>query len=329
MTRHYLFTGWHDPGNIIVQSINRIGDSLEPGGLDMRKAITAAGLIILLAFFVVQGCSNDNPVGASNDPAPPALPSLSTMRIDISLFESADVDAHALREGGIERVLLHANTTHLNFLNAAVRVLFLNVVVYSALVEPVAAFGVAINSVPQLQPDGSWLWTYIYVGPEAEYSIYLYGKSAGDYVEWRMEVSSTDPAMILDHFTWFDGIVYSDENSGYWQFYEPAESPAAAVVAGAAGTPGVNSIRIDWENGEGGESRLVILVNKPGVPGEGTTLTFFESSAMSAIDFYDAENGDNGNISWYPDGSGSIEWPDYRDGIKSCWNEVQLDVICP
>jgi hypothetical protein len=296
----------------------------------MRKKITAAAVAMLLVLLVVQGCSDESPVGAQNDPAPPALPSISTMQIDISLFETAEIDAQAVRESGIERALLNAGQAHLNFLNAAVRVLFLNVVVYSALVEPVAAFQVAIHSVPQLQPDGSWLWTYIYVGAEAEYGIYLYGKPAGDHVEWRMEVSSTDPAMTLDHFVWFDGIVYNDESSGYWQFYEPAESPVAAAFAGgAAQTPGVNSIRIDWENSENDEHRLVIMVNKPGVPEEGTTLTFSETPVVCAIDFYNAENGDIGNISWYPDGSGSIEWPDYRNGVKSCWNEIQLDVICP
>jgi len=35
-----------------------------------------------------------------------------------------------------------------------------------------------------------------------------------------------------------------------------------------------------------------------------------------------------GEIIWYREGSGSIEWPDYKDGVKSCWDVWQNDVDC-
>jgi hypothetical protein len=35
------------------------------------------------------------------------------------------------------------------------------------------------------------------------------------------------------------------------------------------------------------------------------------------------------NITWYPDGSGSIQVPDYNGGLKACWDVHQNDVVCP
>lgn len=303
----------------------------------MTKRFTVTCLSILLSFMSYVGCSNETPLdppgGLSDRQQAPSLPSTSTMLMDVSFFESAQVDQDAVEEGYLKAADLGAGQSFkLNFLNAAVRVLYLNVVVYSALVEPVAAFALAAHSVPQPQPDGSWLWTYIFVGGSAEYGIYLYGKQVGEYVEWRMEVSSTEASMPLDHFIWFEGQVQNDDSYGYWQFYEPEESvPAPAVSYAGEGlrTPGIQTIRIDWENVSSAEHSLVFLVNKPGVPEEGSTLTFSESPSLSSIDFYGTQDDISGNISWYPDGSGSIGWPDYRDGVKSCWDTLQYDTLCP
>ena len=295
----------------------------------MRNRMTALSLAFLLVLSIVGGCSNESPVDATNEAQAPELPSTSTMTMNLSLFESASIDMESQKAGMLDETSAAVYHTKLNFLNAAVRALFLQVVVYSALVEPVCAFEVAIRSVPQPQPDGSWLWTYIYVAKDAEYSIYLYGKPVDDYVEWRMEVSSTDAEMPLYHFTWFDGVVYNDEDSGYWQFYEPSDQAIAAFAYDDDYTPGIQTIRVDWENRARNESELVFLVNKPGIPEEGSTLTFLESCCQGSIDFYNAENDASGSILWYSDGSGSIEWPDYNDGMKSCWNNFQYDVDCP
>jgi hypothetical protein len=306
----------------------------------MKARLTAVLLVITLVLLSFAGCSREGDVNSPELPAAPALPSASTMSMDISLFESAPVDVQAIRAGGYQDVqTAQGFESKLNFLNAAVRVHFLNLVVYLALVEPVAAFTLAAHSVPQPQSDDSWLWTYIFVSETAEYSIYLNGKNMGSYTRWRMEVSSTDPSAPLDHFLWFEGRVYGDESSGYWQFYEPTDKMPAAMPAavgadvpgtgGLLSTPGVQCIRIDWENRPGDEHELVFLVNKPGVPEEGSTLTNYESPTLSSVDFYDAKAAESGIIMWYPDGSGSIEWPDYKNGEKSCWDTHQYNTVCP
>lgn len=295
----------------------------------MRKRLTTIGLMILLAAFVLQGCSSDdNPVGTEELQAPP-LPSVETMKMDISFFGSADLPPQAIEAGKLDNTPDAAvmDGFHLNFLNAAVRVLYLDVIVYSALVEPVVAFQLAVHSIPQPQEDGSWLWTYIVVDDNAEYAIYLYGRDEGTYSSWRLDVSTNDPEMPLDHFTWFEGEVEDNDSGGFWQFYEPAEE-AAAFASAPLVTPGVRNIRIDWADDGMDGSSLILLVNKAGDPAEGSTLTFEELPEHSSIEFYNTEKYTTGTILWRFDGSGYIEWPDYRDGVRSCWDNTQHDIDC-
>lgn len=294
----------------------------------MRSSYSRIGASLLILLLVLQGCSSDNPVETAAAADPPALPELATMKLDLSFFEAAEVDQQSIDKGALDGLEpTSAAYTKLNFLNAAVRVLFLDVVVYTALVEPVAAFALAVHSVPQPQPDGSWLWTYIYMGDGGEYRIYLYGKQMERHVAWRLEVSSTDPEVPLDHFIWFEGEVQNDNESGFWQFYEPAEGVPALISTSELETPGTPTIRIDWEDRVDG-GLLELLVNQPDSPSYGSALTFSESPDMCYIAFYDAVDVTTGTITWYPDGSGSIEWPDYRDGELSCWDTMQYDVDC-
>ncbi|MFH1311971.1 MAG: hypothetical protein ABIJ00_01975 [Candidatus Eisenbacteria bacterium] len=298
----------------------------------MMRRLTAALLVIVLVLMSLGGCSQDGTVMSPENTSPPVLPPASTMAMSLSMFESAQVNLEALVANGYETQPLESGLeSKLNFINAALRVHFLNLVVCVALVEPVAAFALAGRSIPQPQSDGSWLWTYIFVSEDAEYSIFLNGKNMGSYTAWRMEVSSTDPSIPFDHFLWFEGEVQSHENSGYWQFYEPEEEPVAlsAGAGEAFSTPGVESIRIDWMNTADDEHELVFLVNKPGAPEEGSYLTYLEIPTMSSVEFHDSKTGNDGIITWYPDGSGSIQWPDYKDGEQYCWDTLQFNAECP
>jgi hypothetical protein len=90
----------------------------------------------------------------------------------------------------------------------------LHLIFCGAVVPPVSAFALAIHSVPQLQTDGWWLWTYIFVKDQVEYSIFLYGRDLGDRTQWRMEVSTANPGMPLGHFVWFEGEALKYESSG-------------------------------------------------------------------------------------------------------------------
>ncbi len=297
----------------------------------MLKRFTVPSLCIALMMAIVAGCSNETSVDPSLELQAPPLPSLSTMAIDLSFFDGAGIDPQAVSTGDLDRNLL-ASTQGLktNFLNAAVRVLFLDVIVYSAVAQPVAAFALAVHSIPQPQDDGSWLWTYIFVENGNEYAIFLYGTPQDTHVDWRMEVSSDDPAMILDHFTWFEGEACKDDSHGYWQFYEPSgiETEGSFAALRSFDTPGTSSIRIDWENVSHSENRLVLLLNKEGDPAQGSTLTFHNSTAGGSVEFFDASSAATGSIIWRADGSGTIAWPDYNGGVPDCWDVRQDNTEC-
>lgn len=299
----------------------------------MRKSALLAGIAILLTLFAMSGCSKDSSVKPAG-PQAPCLPSVNTMTADLSMFESASIEAQYVRSGKIGEVsLASVDPARLNFLNAAVRALYLKTVVYAGAVLPVAAFSAAIHSVPQHQADDSWLWTYIFVNETTQYDVLLNGKQMDGYVQWRMVVSDNDTSMALDHFLWFDGQVQNDRKSGYWQFYEPVVpgtnvGAASAAAAVETPTPGVPCIRVDWQNNSWTDRQLSFLVNKVGAPAEGSTLTFSESLTQCSIVFYNSIDQSTGTIIWYPDGSGSIECPDYNGGVKGCWNALKLDIAC-
>jgi hypothetical protein len=290
--------------------------------------------VLIVALLGFQACSSDDdPVTPVDDVSDaPALPDMSTMTMDLSFFGLAGLDESAIRQGSAPPELLAASTGKDNFINAAVRVLFVQLTFCAVFEPPVAAFALAIHSVPQKQDDGSYLWTYIFVDGQVEYSIFLYGKDEGTYVAWRMEVSTNNPEMPLDHFVWFDGEAMKDDSEGYWQFYEPVLEPTVNAVAGLAGTPGAQSIRIDWLNAPGNVHRLTLLNNNEGSEDEGDAVAFMSSPSMGSIEFTDVSVPETYSIVWYNDGSGYLLVPDYPEanpGTKSCWDTQQYDVVCP
>jgi hypothetical protein len=294
----------------------------------MRTAMCFVAVVALASLAACSKQDGDGLLGATNTGADaPKLPAMSTMTMDLSFFGvdgTSTAQAKAMDEG----MMLAAPGNKTNFINAVVRVLYIQLTLYDILEEPVGAFAAAIHSVPQPQPDGSYLWTFIFVDGANEYSIFLNGKVVGDHVEWRLEVSTNNPELVLDHFVWFSGESKLDDSGGYWQFYKPVASGAALATTGA-GTDGAAVVRMDWENYGGAEHRLTVLANEVGGPDEGDMLVFHETPSTGTIDYYDAETLDDQNITWHVDGSGSLTVGGYNDGQQACWNTRQEDTVCP
>jgi len=294
--------------------------------MERTKKTLGILMAILLAAWMLPACSSDdntNPMEPGYPADAPQLPAMSTMVFDLQIFniEAPQVSQQSVETGKPAGGELQRtdSANRANFINAFIRILYVQLLMYDALEEPIGAFALAIHSIPQEQEDGSWLWTYIFVEDGLEYNIYLYGTadSGDEYVDWRLEVSTNDPFNTLDHFVWFDGRTYSDDSRGHWQFYDPSlPSPHT-------------SARIDWENPSKTESLLQIEVNGPDHPDFGDTLEFFESSFLATVNHYDAGEDQRGNITVHPDGSGSLTVPDYNDGAEACWDTEQKDTDCP
>ena len=288
----------------------------------MRTAIIRVCLTGMVLIGALSGCSDDSsrPDDVSQT-TPPALPQVSTMKpaLDFYGVELPTLDPQTLATGTPSDELLATTGDHSNFINAYVRAIFVLLGTYDLLDEPIGAFAVAMHSVPQKQDDGSYLWTYIFVDKDTdiEYSVFLYGTPHDDVVEWRMEVSSNNPAQPLDHFIWFTGESREDNTGGYWQFYTPVNE-----------TDGVEVVRVDWTNVSKHESTLTVTVNGDGLENEGDTLTFNEGKTTSSIEFYDASSDFTSSIVWHANGTGSLRVPDYSGGATACWDQHQVNVAC-
>jgi hypothetical protein len=290
---------------------------------------------LIVAAAMLPACSSEDdtgPTGPQTTGDAPQLPAMSTMVFDVDFFGSnpSGISQQSIETGKPGDELQAAGAANrTNWINAFVRALYVQLIMFDALEEPIGAFALAIHSVPQQQEDGSWLWTYIFVEDGVEYSIFLYGTPGDTYVDWRMEVSTNDPGFPLDHFVWFSGRAQADDSEGYWQFYDPVFAASTMTGSAATPTPGVETIRIDWENPSVTEHRLTILVNGVGHEDEGDYVEFFESSLVGSITHYDAGEDLLSDITYYPDGSGSLTVPDYNNGEQACWDRQQFDTDCP
>jgi hypothetical protein len=286
----------------------------------MKSSIIRVSLAALLVCGALSGCSDDSTSpGDSSQNTPPALPAVSTMQpvLDFYGVPEPAVDPQSLATGKPSEAVLRNAEDHSNWINAYVRAVFVMLSAYDLLEEPAGAFAAAIHSKPQLQDDGSYLWTYIFVDGEIEYSVFLYGTKGVETVAWRLEVSTNDPAQPLDHFVWFSGETSRDNKSGYWQFYQPAGE-----------TEGTEVVRIDWTSTNRHEGSIKATVNGSGIENEGDTVTFTYSKATSSIELFDASENFLSSIVWHHDGSGSLQVPDYNGGETACWDDNQVNVAC-
>ena len=285
----------------------------------MRHSIIRTTFAGLFMWVALAGCSDDSVTQPKVDDKAPALPSVSTMKFDLDFYgvEAPAVDAQSLAAGVPSNAMLqNTGGDHENWITAFVRAVYMHLTVYDMLEEPIAAFAYAIHSIPQEQSDGSYLWTYIFVDKTIEYSVFLYGTPKSETVEWRMEVSSNDPELILDHFVWFSGESNQDDSGAHWQFFGPIDT-----------TNGVPTARIDWVDGKH-EDTLTLTVNGSGFENEGDVLTFSESKTTGSIEYFDASESLRSSIIWHSDGTGSLTVPDYNGGAKACWDTEQRNIAC-
>lgn len=285
----------------------------------MKHSIIRTTLTGLFMWVALSGCSDDSVTKPDDTNRAPALPAVSTMKFNLDFYGIAApvIDPQSIETGAPSDALLQtAGGDHENWINAYVRAVFITLTTFDMLEEPIGAFAYAIHSVPQEQSDGSYLWTYIFVDETIEYSVFLYGTPKLGTVEWRMEVSSNDPALLLNHFVWFRGESKRDDTGGYWQFFDPIDT-----------THGVPSARIDWVNGMR-EDTLTLTVNGVGYENEGDILTFSDSKQTGSIEYFDASEDLTSSIVWHSDGTGSLTVPDYNGGVKACWDNEQRNIAC-
>lgn len=279
--------------------------------------------VALLAGLALAGCGDDAttpPTGSGSDQAP-ALPPAASMQFDFGFF-----DAHGGAQGmqgkqgkqGAD-ASSESETAHLNWINAVVRVTYINLVVADAFGPAVEAFEAAIQTDPVIQSDGTFLWTYTWNDGEHEVVIELGGRFEGDHIAWELRVTSDEEDPPLERFLWFHGESSLVEDSGFWIFNDRQASGDPIEVA-----------RIDW-NVEDENHRLLSFEDIDQRSDDlGDTLTYRVDATVVTIEFYDASEDITADITWDElTGAGSLQVPDYNNGERACWDEEQLDVECP
>ncbi|MBE0566102.1 MAG: hypothetical protein IH621_09105 [Krumholzibacteria bacterium] len=260
--------------------------------------LMALGAIMLLLALGAGGCSDDASPTAAPTAQAPNLPDPAALSFDFPFFDQAV---------GLEK---SGNDLHANFVNAYLRVVVLQAVAELTLATPVAAFAVALHTVPVAQPDGAWVWSYTWTGYRYPIRVALRGLPAGDHVQWEMRVS---PANTEPNLLWFEGTTSGDGSTGRWLLHD-LDDPAQPVCG-----------EIAWGQGTGGRF-LEFTSREPESAGD--MLRFSDANPDFAVTFVPGTGGAEWFIRWHADGTGSLKVPDYNGGLEACWDRWQENVDC-
>ncbi len=262
----------------------------------VRTAMAATLLLI-----AATGCNTTAPTepsGGGTTTDTPVLPAPEKLHFDFRFFDGADKSAERSKK---------------NFFNAAIRVAVIETAAKLILTPPVAAFAVALHTIPSPQDDGSYIWIYTWVDGDEEAQIRLRGKERGSKTEWEMRVTALSENPPIDNLVWFEGETWNDGENGTWYFHD-VESEENGRVA-----------RLDWSNGSDTEELTFTDLDE----NPGDMLGYRRDGDVGSIEYTDASEGGVSFIRFdESDGTGSLKVPDYNDGEEACWDENQNDVEC-
>ncbi len=261
-----------------------------------RTPTLATSLLVILALLAgLGGCSSDDQTTAPTEQAP-TLPDPAQLSVNLDFFaDGAGLSGKAFG--------------HQNFYNAYLRAVIVGATTDLVLAPPVAAFSLALHTVPNHQQDGSWIWVYTFVDGSDEAQVRLRGTLDGDAVIWEMRVSYGT----VDQKLWFDGSTQNEGDTGHWTFYDIEQGGMACAT-------------LDWTND--GDFHQLTLAALSGVDA-GDSLALARDGDDARIDFTDASAEATFFIRWNEaDGTGSLQVPDYNNGEEACWDENQWDVDC-
>ncbi len=280
----------------------------------MRKLSAWPLAVLALTALILAGAGCDTgpettaPVGPPPADQPPVLPDPANLTFDFGFFDQAAAAAPDGRE-------MTAKGNKSNFFNAYLRVIVIRAITGFVLTPPVAAFAVALHTLPSPQPDGFYIWVYTCVNGDEEAQIRLRGRAIGARVEWELRVTAPAAAVPLDNEVWFTGTTRDDGDFGQWRFYDPT----------LPGDPAVADL--EWGTSLAGKYLAFTCLYGED---DGDTLAYRRNGPLASIEFTDASAGDQlWFIRWDETaGSGSLLVPDYNGGEPACWDANQDNTTC-
>ncbi len=266
--------------------------------LRAASGLMALAAIMFLVAFNLGGCSeSENTPTSPETTIAPTLPSTEQLEFDFSFFGPADQ-------------LDKSSGEYDNFINAYLRTVLLDVMAHLVLAAPVEAFSNAIHTVPTVQPDGSWRWTYDWQVAGERVGIVLLGMPAGEVVEWELYLVPDGTNL---EYLWFSGTTTDNGEDGHWVFLDldDEDFPVCGEIA--------------W--GTNADGRFLEFISRQ-PDSYGDRLAFYDNDPDFRIEFTLGAGGDSSFIQWHAAGDGSLKIPDYNNGVEACWNIYQQNVDC-
>ena len=267
-------------------------------------------ILIITTILIVSLLGCDKNATEPGKEAPPSLPPVESMKLDLSFFENSS-----------NNPLAKTTLSKYNYFNAAGRVWLISAFVTLAAVVPTAVFSAAISQDAELQPDGKFHWIYTVQNNNDTFMADLAGwvDQQSTEVVWEMYISSNTHSPELDHFLWYEGRSKIANKGGWWLFYDD-KSPGTLV----------DVLKVDWQIPDADHRELVLSNIRQASDDFGDTLRYSIENYDNNFVFYDASELITNTIYWDSQtGVGFIEWFDYKEGVCSYWDENQNDIPAP
>ncbi|HET6527452.1 MAG TPA: hypothetical protein VFG39_01745 [Balneolaceae bacterium] len=269
----------------------------------MLKKIPYLTSVALFCTALFLTSCDDNP--SSVDENPPELPSVQTMEMDFSAFESSSP----------QKVKSQAATD--NFNRAVVTASIMKLVVDVNLAIPRALLTAAANSDAKLVEGGKWEWSYSKNANGNTYGVRLVAERENEEtVDWEFYVTNSEAG--LKNRLFFRGSTVSAATQGTWSYYSLQSNEAEVHVS-----------EITWAvNGDNDkELKLEVVSNRYERQGDYIEYSF-DGTVKTAV-YFNAGKEETTKIQWNAETKeGFIIAPDYNNGEKACWDASFQDVAC-
>ncbi|UCC31100.1 MAG: hypothetical protein JSU86_02250 [Phycisphaerales bacterium] len=280
---------------------------------DSRALRLVTSCVLLIGMLPwATGCrTNMQPDGEEAPEIPPA----STFVMDFSDFVDGGASKLALDRTDPTTMQLIVRA---NWGRAALKVGIWNAIITVGLAVPVAAFLESFNHIPEIQTDGSWVWSYEVSVTGVIHTAELHALVVDGNVEWNMFISKEG---FYTDFNWFSGLSNLAGTEGTWTLNKDPDDPTAFVG-------------IEWHRNlqdETGDIKYTNIV--PDGPENGGYI--FHGITGEAFDaFYEIFNKGQDNLT-------NIEWSrttkegrirdpaHFSDEDWRCWDTALLDIECP
>lgn len=273
----------------------------------MKYPIRLLSGLLLSALLLFVSCSDDNPASPNLD-TPPEVPSVHSMKMDMSIFDQQGMQADAAKA-----------TTNSHFQAAYLQAIFAKLIVDVQLAFPRGLLSIADDVEPELNEDGEWVWSFSSQHGEDTFGVKLIAQSKDGGIYWAFTLSSS--VLNMDKELFFDGITKNNGLQGTWYYYglfnAEYESNEAAT-------------RLEWliEN-ENNVSLTLTVLNNLSHGSKGDQIDYTKEGVIKTLSIYNANQDETIIISWNADTKvGYIIAPDYNNGEKACWNSSFENTPC-